>query len=272
MNPRGRCFPTAGGTVLSHNTAWVIIKSCCQLPELLNYLSVYIQSFFFFFCFKATLSFWSSQITEALSSTPPFLFKDIKSQRKQFGNDFFYCHPFVAPLPPVILPSHLYLKKNDTSFIILSCCAAYNYISVRVFHIGDLTCTMPSLDFLGGAVVKNPHTNAGDSNSIPMLGRSPGGGHGNPLQYSCLENPKDRGAWPATVRRVTKNQTRLSNRTTMGNWHTFHLQRSAQYPHLMRLCLPAHTAPCSVLSLISHSVEVIKYLLCARHVLEMQDE
>ena len=50
---------------------------------------------------------------------------------------------------------------------------------------------------------------AGDVGSIPGLGKSPGGGHGNPLQYSCLENPLDRGAWWATVCRVTKSQTRL---------------------------------------------------------------
>ena len=58
-------------------------------------------------------------------------------------------------------------------------------------------------------VVKNPPANVGDkrdSGSIPGLGRSPGGGHGNPLQYSCLENPMDRGAEPgATVHGVVKN-------------------------------------------------------------------
>ena len=46
--------------------------------------------------------------------------------------------------------------------------------------------------------------NAGDACSIPESGKSPGGGPGNPLQYSCLENPMDRGAWRATVHRVTK--------------------------------------------------------------------
>ena len=54
-------------------------------------------------------------------------------------------------------------------------------------------------------VVKNPPVNAGDvrdAGSVPELGRSPGGGHGNPLQYSCLENPMDRGAQQATVYRV----------------------------------------------------------------------
>ena len=58
---------------------------------------------------------------------------------------------------------------------------------------------------------KNLPANAGDLGSIPGLGRSPGGGHGKPLQYSCLENPKDRETWQATVHRVSKSQTRLSN-------------------------------------------------------------
>ena len=58
--------------------------------------------------------------------------------------------------------------------------------------------------------VKNLIANAGDVRdvgSVPRLGRSPGGGHGNSLQNSCLENPMDIGAWQATVHRVTKHQT-----------------------------------------------------------------
>ena len=61
-------------------------------------------------------------------------------------------------------------------------------------------------------VVKNPPANAGDIidvDSIPGSGRSPGGGHGNLLQYSRLENPMDRGTWKATVHRVTKSRTQL---------------------------------------------------------------
>ena len=67
------------------------------------------------------------------------------------------------------------------------------------------------MGFPGGAKVKNPPANAGDIRdvgSIPGLGRSLGGGHGNPLQYSCLENSVDRGAWWATVHRIAE-----SNRT-----------------------------------------------------------
>ena len=59
-------------------------------------------------------------------------------------------------------------------------------------------------------MVKNPPVNAGDvrdTSSIPGSGRSLGGGHGNPLQYSCLENPMDRGAWQAIVHGVAESQT-----------------------------------------------------------------
>ena len=68
-----------------------------------------------------------------------------------------------------------------------------------------------------GLVVKNPPTNAGDlrdTGSIPRLRRHPVEGHGNPLQYSCLENPMDRGAWWATVHGVAKSQTRLKRLST----------------------------------------------------------
>ena len=61
---------------------------------------------------------------------------------------------------------------------------------------------------------------AGDVGSIPGLGRSPGGGNGNPLQYSCLENPVDRGAWWATVHRVAESYTTERLNT--------HIRRSAK--------------------------------------------
>ena len=58
-----------------------------------------------------------------------------------------------------------------------------------------------------GSEVKVSASNEGDPGSISGLGRSPGEGNGNPLQYSCLENPMDRGAWRATVHRVAKSRT-----------------------------------------------------------------
>ena len=63
------------------------------------------------------------------------------------------------------------------------------------------------LGFLGGSVVKNLPANAGDTGSAPGLGRSPGEENGNPLPYSCLGNPMDRGAWQATDLGVTKSRT-----------------------------------------------------------------
>ena len=79
------------------------------------------------------------------------------------------------------------------------------------------THTYIYIGFPGGAGGKEPmcQYNAGDIRDIgliPGLGRSPGEGNGNPLQYSCLENPMDRGAWWATVHWVAKSQTRLSDK------------------------------------------------------------
>ena len=76
----------------------------------------------------------------------------------------------------------------------------------------NLTKYTQDLAFQVVLVVKNLPANAGDvrdTGSIPGLGRFPAGGHGNPLQCSCLENPMDRRAWWAIVPRVTKSQTPL---------------------------------------------------------------
>ena len=67
------------------------------------------------------------------------------------------------------------------------------------------------LGFPGGSEGKASACNAGDLDSIPGSGRSPGEGNGNPLQYSCLENSMDRGAWWATVHGVAKSRTGLSD-------------------------------------------------------------
>ena len=69
-----------------------------------------------------------------------------------------------------------------------------------------LTGSIAALGSPGGSAVGNPSANAGHAGSIPASGRSPGGGNGNPLQYSCAENSMDRGAWRATVHGVTKSQ------------------------------------------------------------------
>ena len=67
------------------------------------------------------------------------------------------------------------------------------------------------MDFCGDSDSKESARHAGDLGSIPGLVRFPGGGHGYPLQYPCLKNPMDRGAWWATAHGVVKSQARLSN-------------------------------------------------------------
>ena len=69
---------------------------------------------------------------------------------------------------------------------------------------------MGGVDFPGGSDGKESTCNAGYSGSIPGLGRSPGEGNGYPLQYSCLENSMDRGAWQAAVHGVTKRWMHLA--------------------------------------------------------------
>ena len=84
----------------------------------------------------------------------------------------------------------------------------------------NLRCGHNGLGFPGGSDGKESAHNAGDLGLISGSGRFPGEGNGNPLQYSCLENSVDRGAWRATVHGVTKSQTRLSNLHTHTNTHT----------------------------------------------------
>ena len=68
-------------------------------------------------------------------------------------------------------------------------------------------------------MVKNPPANVGDASSIPGSGRSPGRGNGNPLQYSCLENPTDRGVWQIVVRGVAKELDRAELMSTHRRWY-----------------------------------------------------
>ena len=75
--------------------------------------------------------------------------------------------------------------------------------------------------FPGGSVVKNPSANEGDMDSFPGLGRSPGGGNGNPLQCSCLENPRDGGAWWAAVYGVAQSWTWLTRFSSSSSSNEF---------------------------------------------------
>ena len=76
---------------------------------------------------------------------------------------------------------------------------------------------METLGFPSVPVMKNPPANAGDVGSIPGSERSPAEGNGNTLQFFCLGNPTDRGAWRPAVHGVTNSQTQLLNKTTTKN-------------------------------------------------------
>ena len=92
-------------------------------------------------------------------------------------------------------------------------------------------------------MVKNPPANAGDARdvgSIPGSGRSPGVGNGSPLQYFCLENSMDRGAWWATVHGVTKSQTRLITERA----HVCSNEDPEQPPQNYQLRVTLVSAPC----------------------------
>ena len=90
---------------------------------------------------------------------------------------------------------------------------------------------------LGGSEVKASACNVGDLGSIPGLGGFPGGGNGNPLQYSCLENPMDGGAWWATVHRVTKSRTRLSDFTfTFSKYYNIKKEGEAVWTLNLLIC------------------------------------
>ena len=97
----------------------------------------------------------------------------------------------------------LYINPISTNF-------ADYFIRFEIFLWEDgivLLTVTGRLGFPGGPVVKNPLANAGDSSSIPGSGRSPREKSGNPLQYSCLENSMDRGAWRTRVHEVTEPGT-----------------------------------------------------------------
>ena len=94
---------------------------------------------------------------------------------------------------------NFFLVKNLCSQLSLVCTPQNIYMRVDDF-----------LDLPGGSAVKNPPANGGDKSLTPGSGRCPGEGNGSPLQYSCLKNPMDRGAWWAVTHGVAKSWERLS--------------------------------------------------------------
>ena len=114
--------------------------------------------------------------------------------------------------------------------------------------------------FLGGSSGKEPSVSAGDIKDeglIPGSGRSPGEGHGNPLQHSCLENPMDRGAWWAIVHGVAKSRTRMSDFTSLH--FTLYRVHSDTFKYTFRHSLIPSVIFC--LHLISQNGTVISLIM-----------
>ena len=119
--------------------------------------------------------------------------------------------PHGLHLPNTLLPGHFLILVFDLCWFLTFCSK-----TCKIFPSSLSPEIYPCIQNIGAfqvvLVVKSLPADAGDirdGSSIPGLGRSPGEGHGNPLQYSCLENPMDRGVWRAIVHRVTKSRTWL---------------------------------------------------------------
>ena len=119
--------------------------------------------------------------------------------------------------------------KGGSSFAQCECAFTLKSITLKLY-CAVYTVLLGLLGFSGSSVVKNPPASAGNVGLIPGSGRSPGGRNDNPLQCSCLENPKDRGAWWAILHVVTKSQTRLST-------HALGLLAHSFYPRVCKVSI-----------------------------------
>ena len=107
--------------------------------------------------------------------------------------------------PSVVSTIFSYKSKSlDLCKKTVDCISPFLYLYFKIYIL-----ILKNMSYHGGSVGKESACNAGDAGLTPGLGRSLGGGHGNPLQYSCLENTRGRRAWWAIVLRVTKSRTRV---------------------------------------------------------------
>ena len=142
---------------------------------------------------------------------------DLQAYRKELSMNIHpsIIQPTIYVCHGVIIRTHS-LESNNPGF-------KYSLVSYWLYSFWQLfTYCKPWFPLSQVVlVVKNLSANAGDKRdvgSISELERTPRGGYGNPLQYSCLENPMDRGTWEATVHRVTKSWTRLKQRCMNAWW------------------------------------------------------
>ena len=124
-------------------------------------------------------------------------------------------HHRPTPLPETPGHSQASLGQSLVGSLLLSPGFWCSQVSVCPLQESISQSSVCSKGFPGGSDGKVSARNVGDLGSIPWLGRCPGEANGNPLQYSCLENSTDGGAWWATVHGVTKSRTRLSDFTSL---------------------------------------------------------
>ena len=167
----------------------IIIYNIFQRIITISFCFLFNMSFFIFYFSLSAFYWWKFSLVYF------YLFSYFKSNT-QYSSLRQKCL--------ILLRVYHILFHSFLIFIIL--CHSHSLVSISLLVCTDEGASQVAL------VVKNPLVNAGDirdRNFIPVSGRSPGGGHGSPLQYSYLENPHYRGAWQATVHGVTKNWTRL---------------------------------------------------------------
>ena len=110
-----------------------------------------------------------------------------------------------------------YIKLHKTTHVSIQLIETWVSISFpELLRLIEATTLNLAWDFPGVLDSKGSACSARDLGLNPGMGRSPGEGNGNPLQYSCLKNSMDRGAWKAIIHAVAKSQTRLNNRVTIG--------------------------------------------------------
>ena len=158
---------------------------------------------------------WTAAHQASLSSTISWsLLKFMSTESVMLSNHLILCCPFTFNLS-----RHQALFQWVNSLDQMAKVLSFNffisssdeYSWLISFRTDWFEYTQANFQFSGSLDGKASAYNAGDPGSIPGLDRSPGEGNGNPLQYLCLENPMDLGAWWATAHGVTKSRTRLSN-------------------------------------------------------------
>ena len=143
--------------------------------------------------------------------------------RQEYWSGLPWPPPGDLPNPGIEPKSHSSLELADRFFNTSNTwevqISSYRYLYLSIYLLSTYVLYI-CVGFLNVSVVKNSLANAGDVGSVPGLGRSPGEGNGNPLQYSCLGNPQNRGVWWVTVHGVSKESDTTEGVHAYAHAHT----------------------------------------------------